>query len=114
MGTRAHPGWRANPTDATVSALKSWLGTGVGASSAALAVTLHPALLLPVLVLDRLPQLLITTLPIVLAIVAIRSPHPTRQDAANKILDKLLIASDPRQPSTHTPRRRKTPRAPKR
>lgn len=95
-----------------MSALESWLSTGVGASSATLAVILHPALLLPVLVLVRLPQLLITTLAIVLAIVAVRSPHPTRQDTANRILDRLLTTSDPRQPSTHTPRRRKTPPAP--
>lgn len=95
-----------------MSAPDSWLDTGVGeAISAALAITLHPALLLPVLViyaLDKQRELLITAL----AIVAVRSPRPTRRDAANKILDRLLTASDPRQPSTHTPRRRKTPPAP--
>jgi hypothetical protein len=90
-----------------VSAVASWLSSGVGAGSAALAVALQPGLLVPILVsgaaLGGLPLLLIVTL----ALVAVYSPDPSRQDAAERILDRLLTTLRPRDPATRTPRKRR-------
>jgi hypothetical protein len=93
-----------------VSAVTGWLGPGVGAGSAALAIALQPALLVPILVtgatLGGLPLLLITTL----ALVAVYSPDPVRRAAAEKILDRLLTTLRPQDTSTRTrTRRRRTP-----
>jgi hypothetical protein len=87
----------------------SWLGPGVGAGSAAVAVALQPGLLVPILVtgaaLGGLPLLLIA----ILALVAVYSSDPCRRDAAEKILDRLLTTLRPREPATRTPRRRRRP-----
>ncbi len=75
-----------------MSAVASWLVSGVGAGGAALVAAVQPGLLAPVLlavaVLGGLPLLLITTL----ALVAVYSPDPARRTAAEKILDRLLSA----------------------
>jgi nitrate/nitrite transporter NarK len=73
------------------------LASGVGAGGTAVALSLQPALLVPVLVavaaLGGLPVLLITTL----ALVAVYSRRPDRRAAAEKILDRLLTALRPPQ-----------------
>jgi hypothetical protein len=73
-----------------------------------LVVALQPALLVPILVtgaaLGSLPLLLIT----MLALVAVYSRDPARREAAEKILDRLLITLRPQEASKRTrPRRRK-------
>lgn len=89
-----------------MSAVVGWLGPGIGAGSAVLAVALQPGLLGPILLtgatLGALPLLLITTL----ALVAVYSPDPSRRDAAEKVLDRLLTTLRPREPATRTRRRR--------
>ena len=85
-------------------------GPGIGAGSAALAIALQPAPLVPILVtgatLGGLPLLLIT----ILALVAVYSPGPVRRTAAEKILDRLLATLRPQDTSTRTrTRRRRTP-----
>lgn len=92
-----------------MSVLAGWLGPGIGFGSAALVVALQSSLLVPVLitiaVLGGLPMLLI----IILALVAVYSPDPSRRAAAEKILGRLLVALRRREASTRTrPRRRKT------
>ncbi len=87
--------------------MAGWLGPGVGAGSAVLVVALQPALMVPILVtvaaLGGLPLLLIATL----ALVAVYSPDPSRRDAAEKILDRLLTTLRPPKPAMRTPRRRR-------
>jgi nitrate/nitrite transporter NarK len=91
-----------------VSAVASRLVSGLGAGGAALVAAVQPDLLVPVVlaiaVLGGLPLLLIATL----ALVAVYSPDPARRTAAAKILDRLLSALRPREPSTPTPRRKRT------
>jgi hypothetical protein len=90
-----------------VNAVANWLGRGVGAGSAALAIALQPTLLAPILVtgaaLGGLSLLLITTL----ALIAVCSPDPNRRADAEKILDRLLTTLRPHEIATPTPRRRK-------
>ncbi len=87
--------------------MASRLVSGVGAGGAALVAAVQPGLLVPVLlavaVLGGLPLLLIATL----ALAAVYSRDLARRTAAEKILDRLLSALRPREPSTPTPRRRK-------
>lgn len=73
-----------------VAGALAWLASGAGAiSSATVAVAAAPTLLIPVLViaipLATLP-LLITTL----ALVTVYDPKPTRQAAAEKVLELLV------------------------
>lgn len=95
-----------------MSHVAGWLGPGFGVGSAALAITLQPALLVPILVtgvaLGGLPMLLITAL----ALIAVLSSDPTRRDAAEKILDRLLTTLRPPKRATPTPRRGKKASAP--
>lgn len=93
-----------------MSAVTRWLGPGVGAGSAVLALALQPALLVPIVLtgaaLGGLPLLLITTL----ALVAVYSPDPVRRENAEVILDRLLTALRPHEHSTRAQvRRRKKP-----
>lgn len=72
-----------------------WLAPGAGAmGGGALVTAVQHAALWPVLmiagVLGGLPLLLITTLIVTLALVAVYSPHRTRRGTAEKILDRLL------------------------
>lgn len=103
----ADRGWRVGEPGGAVRAMPRWLGGGVGAGSAVLAVAFQPALLVPILVtaaaLGGLPLLLITTL----ALVAVYSPDPSRRAVAEKILDRLLTTLRPPEPATRTPQRRK-------
>jgi hypothetical protein len=73
-----------------------WLAPGVGVVGGALVTAVQHAALWPVLVivgmLGCLPLVLIITLIITLALVAVYSPHRTRRGAAAKILDRLLSA----------------------
>lgn len=66
---------------------------------------------MPILVtgaaLGGLPLLLIVTL----ALVAVYSPDPSRREAAEKVLDRLLTTLRPRDPVPHTPRRPRRPRS---
>jgi hypothetical protein len=85
-----------------MSAVASWLGSGVGVGSAALAVAVQPSLLVPILVtgaaLGGLPLLLIATL----TLVVVYSPDLSRQDAAERVLDRLLTTLRPRDPAKVT------------
>jgi hypothetical protein len=94
-----------------VRAVASRLVLGTG--GAALVAALQPGLLVPVLlaaaVLGGLPLLLIATL----ALGAVYSRDPVRRSAAEKILDRLLSALRPREPSTPAPRRRRRTGQPK-
>lgn len=80
-----------------MSAVASWLVSGVGAGGAALVAAVQPGLLMPVVlavaVLGGLPLLLIATL----ALGAVYSRDPVRRTAAEKILDRLLSALRPRE-----------------
>ena len=73
-----------------------WLAPGVGVVGGALVTAVQHGALWPVLVivgvLGALPLVLIITLIITLALVAVYSPHRTRRGAAEKILDRLLSA----------------------
>jgi len=84
-----------------MSVVPNWLGRGAGASGAALAIILHPALLVPVVVtsavLTGLPLLLITTI----ALAAVFSRDPARRGAARKTLNRLLTTPNPR---SHRPK----------
>jgi nitrate/nitrite transporter NarK len=75
------------------------LASGVGVGGTAVALSLQPALLVPVVAavaaLGGLPMLLITTL----ALVAVYSRRPDRRVAAENILDRLLTALRPPQSS---------------
>ena len=86
-----------------MTAVARWLLSGVGAGAALAAAALGPALVITVGVLVGLPLLLITTL----ALVAVYSPDQARRGAAEKILDRLLSALRPREPTTPSPRRRR-------
>lgn len=90
-----------------MSIVASRLISGFGAGSATLIVAAQPALLVPVLAtvgaLVGLPLLLIATL----ALVAVYARDPARRTAAEKILDRLLSALRPREPSTPAPRQRR-------
>jgi hypothetical protein len=76
--------------------VERWLAPGAGVVGGVLVTTVQPAALGPVLVivgvLGALPLVLITTLIIMLALVAVYSPHRSRRGAAEKILDRLLSA----------------------
>lgn len=68
------------------------LASGAGAAgSAAVAVAMQPALLIPVLVILT-PFATLPLLIPVLTLVVVYSPDPNRQDRAAKILDRLLTA----------------------
>ena len=73
-----------------------WLAPGVGVVGGALVTAVQHGALWPVLVivgvLGALPLVLIITLIITLALVAVYSPHRIRRGAAAKILDRLLSA----------------------
>ncbi|MGH3885117.1 MAG: hypothetical protein ACRDSZ_00875 [Pseudonocardiaceae bacterium] len=87
--------------------MASWLVSGVKAGGAALVAAVQPGLLMTVLlaiaVLGGLPLLLIVTL----ALAAVYSRDPARRTAAEKILDRLLSALRPREPSASTSQRRR-------
>lgn len=75
-----------------MSQVRKWLASGIGITGGMLVAAGQPAALGPVLlllcVLGGLPLLLI----IMLALVAVFSPHRARRGAAEKILAQLLSA----------------------
>ena len=81
----------------------SWFGRGTGVGGAMPAITLNPALFVPVVitsaVLTGLPQLLITTV----TLAAVFSRDPVRRSAAGKTLDRLLTTPSPRRPPIQAP-----------
>lgn len=81
-----------------MNAVAGWLAPGIGVGSAALAVTLQPGLLVPILVtgaaLGGLPLLLIVTL----ALVVVYSREPSRRDAAERVLDPTAEHPAPARP----------------
>lgn len=90
-----------------MNTMVEWLCRGIGAGSAALAVAVQPALLVPIVVtggvLVGLPLLLISAL----ALVAVYSPDPVRRADAEAILDRLLAALRPQEMSPRARRRKK-------
>lgn len=94
-----------------MSAMVGRLLSGVGAGGVTLVAAVQPGLLVPVAlvlaVLGGLPLLLIATM----ALVAVCSRVPSRQAAAERILDRLLSVLRPRDASTPpAPRRKKADR----
>ena len=81
-----------------MSAVASWLVSGVGAGGAALVTALQPGVMVSIVlafaVLGGLALLLIATL----ALAAVYSRGPARRTRAEKVLDRLLNTLRPPEP----------------
>jgi hypothetical protein len=88
-------GWHAGPSNGALSAVVGRLSSGAGIGTAAVIITLQPALLAPILVTVAVPVDLMLLLIATLALIAVYSRDQTRRDAAQKILDQLLITLRP-------------------